>query len=311
MRGTKITTLKLTCLLTLAAALPGAAATEYLPLQPGNSWAYRVTQGRVSRVGAINVGEAVTVEGRQYYKLQFFDKDLLVRQAEDGSILSYDTEAKTEGVWLPFGSAERQTVRTTFDDCSASTTVVSRNAHVKTEIGEFNNALELRYQSNCADAGTTVQYFVPYVGMVQYETTSIAGPVKHDVTYSRTGITNIEAQTNSFTLATDLPVYRAGQEQEATARVTLRASEKIVLTFPSGQSTDMQVKNDKGDVVYTWSMDKLFPMIYRGEVPVGPGEKTWVMSFPVGQLAPGKYSAEAWLTTQPKLYSAAVSFEVK
>jgi hypothetical protein len=58
-------------------------------------------------------------------------------------------------------------------------------------------------------------------------------------------------------------------------------------------------------------MDKLFPMIYRGAEKVGPGEKTWVMSFPVGQLAAGKYSVEGWLTTQPRLYSATISFEVK
>ncbi|MDZ4798791.1 MAG: BsuPI-related putative proteinase inhibitor [Bryobacteraceae bacterium] len=280
-------------------------------MQTGNSWMYRVTQGRINRPGAVNVGEAVEVEGRQYYKLQFFDRDLLVRQIEDGSLLSWDADTKKESVWLPLGAAEKQTVQTTFDTCSTSATVESRNATIKTEIGEFNNALQIRYRTNCADAGTTVQYFVPYVGLVQYESTSIAGPVTHDVVYLRTGNTAVDVKNNAFTLATDAPVYKAGQTAEATARVTLRASEQITLTFPSGQSTDMRLRDEGGKSVYFWSADKLFPMIYRGAVPVGPGEKTWVMSFPVGQLAPGKYTVEGWLTTQPKLYSASITIEVK
>jgi hypothetical protein len=59
-----------------------------------------------------------------------------------------------------------------------------------------------------------------------------------------------------------------------------------------------------------WSADKLFSQVVREE-QIGPGDKTWVMSFPVGQFPVGKYKIEGWLTTNPLLYSGYISFEVK
>ena len=304
MRGTK--TFIAASLLIAGAAF--GAGPDYFPLQVGNSWVYRVTQGRFSQPGAVNVERTERVDGRDYYRVSFFNDSLLIRQTADGSLLKYDPETKTEGVWLPLGSSEGTPVRTEMDQCSRTATVTSTAAKVKTVLGDFDNALRIGYTPNCADAGVTEQYFLPYVGMVVHETTSIAGPVRHELVYSRTGATNVVAQTNAFTLATDALRYKAGQQAEMLAQVTLRVSQPITLTFPSGQNTDLQIKNDKGEIMYTWSMDKLFAMVFREERI--EGERNWAMSVPIGNLAPGKYTAEAWLTTSPRQYSAVVTFEI-
>ena len=68
MNGTRISTAKLIGLLFAAAAIC-AAAPDYFPLQVGNSWAYRVTQGRLSRPGTINVEAKETIEGREYFRV--------------------------------------------------------------------------------------------------------------------------------------------------------------------------------------------------------------------------------------------------
>lgn len=307
MHGIKTTTRRLVCALTLSATFC-SAAPEYFPLQTGNSWAYRVTQGRLSRPATIEVGATQTIDGREYFSVRFFERNVLVRPGEDGSLVSYDPELKSESTWLPFGSSDKQPVQTSFDSCSKTAAIESRAAKVSTQLGSFDNALELRYQANCADAGITVQYFLPYVGLLLHETASIAGPVRHELIYSRTGLTNIDARINAFTLALDGP-YKAGQTTEALARVTLRSSETQKLTFPSGQSSDLRITNANGDSVYFWSADKLFAAVIQ-EVTVGPGEKSWLMSFPVSQVPPGKYKAEGWLTTTPRLYSAQVSFDI-
>ena len=293
--------------LLVASAAFGATA-DYFPLQVGNSWAYRVTQGRLSRPGTVNIERTERVEGREYYRVSFFEQSLLIRPSENGSLLKYDPEAKTEGVWLPFGAAEGAATRTEMDQCSRVATVSSTAAKIKIGLGEFDNALRIAYTPNCADAGVTEQYFLPYVGMVVHETTSIAGPVRHELVYSRTGATNVVAQTNAFTLATDAPTYKAGEQNEMLARVTLRVSQPVMLTFPSSQNTDLRITNDKGDIVYTWSMDKLFAQVFREERI--EGERNWVMSVPIANLAPGKYTAEGWLTTSPRQYSAQVTFEI-
>ena len=306
MNGTKISTVKLIGLLFAGAAVC-AAAPDYFPLQVGNSWVYRVTQGRLSRPGTINVEARETVDGREYFRVQFFEDTLYLRQMGDGSIYKYDREAKTEGLWLPFGSPAGQAVRTVFDDCSRTATVESTNAGLKVPFGDFDNALLIKYTPNCADAGLTVQYFLPYVGLALFETASIAGPVQYVLTYSRTGVTNIANESNAFTLSTDSPTYKAGTRQ-ITVRVTLRVSQPITLTFPSGQSTDMRITNDKGEHVYTWSADKLFAMVFRQERV--EGERTYVMEAPIENFAPGKYYIEGWLTTQLRQYSGNVTFEI-
>jgi len=85
-----------------------AAATDYFPLQVGNSWAYRVTQSQTTRPGTINVEAQQTIEGRTYYRVNFFEQTLYLRYAENGSLLKYDPDTKQDGIWLPFGSAEGQ-----------------------------------------------------------------------------------------------------------------------------------------------------------------------------------------------------------
>jgi hypothetical protein len=263
----------------------------------------------MSRPGTIDVEALQTIEGRDYYRLNFFEQQVFVRTAENGSLLKYDPQTKQEGVWLPFAAAEGQPVATEMDPCSRTATVGSAAARVKTVLGEFSNALHLKYTPNCADAGVTEQYFLPYVGMILHETTTIAGPVRHELVYSRTGLTNIVAETNAFTLATDKPVYKAGENAQMLARVSLRVTDPITLTFPSGQNSDLRITNEKGENVYTWSADKLFIQLFREE-RIGPGERNWVMEVPLGNLPAGKYSAEGWLTTQPRRYSAVVSFEI-
>jgi hypothetical protein len=309
MLGTK-TTIARTFAFVVAAANLCAAAPDYFPLQVGNSWVYRVTQGRMSAPGTVEVQARETLDGREYFRVKFFENEkLYLRNGADGSVLTYDPELKQERTWLPSVLEEGQAVEVFMDQCSKDAVVRSKNAAIKTELGEFNNTLQLVYRPSCADAGVTEQYFLPYIGLLVHETTTIAGPVRHELVYSRTGSTAVDAKTNAFTLSLDAAKYKAGEDVRLMARVTLRVSQPVVLTFPSGQSSDLRILNEKGENVYTWSADKLFPMIYRGEVRI-EGERSYAMEAPLGQLPPGKYTAEAWLTTQPRLYTAAVSFEI-
>jgi hypothetical protein len=299
-------------LLFWAVSFPATPA-DYLPLQVGNSWVYKATQGRLNRVRTIAVEAVENIEGRAYYRIQFFNEQtVLARQTPEGSLMRYDPETKQERLWLPFASAEGQRTNSEFDLCSKSATVRSKSASIKTAIGEFNNALQLTYEPSCADAGISTQYFLPYVGLLQQESTTIAGPQKYELLYSRTGFTNIETQQVSFAMALDGHIYRAGQDAEMLVRLTLRSSlpDPITLVFPSGQDYDLKIYNERGDIVYTWSADKLFIQVLRNE-RFGPGEKTFAFSVPTSQLPPGRYAAEGYLTTQPRMFAAVVHFEVR
>jgi len=245
MLGTKTIINKLT-LLSISAV--SCFAVDYFPLQTGNSWVYRTTQGRATTAATVNVGSVVAISGHDYYQLQFFDRNLLVRQADNGSLLQYNMATKTEDVWLPFALADIQPAQpgaTSTGDCQGTVSSVKSNTSLSTSLGDFSTILAIRYTPTCADAGVTAQYFLPFVGLIRQEQTSIAGPVVYDLIYSRTGITNIDSQTIGFTTALDSPSYKSGQDALATARLTLRASEPVKLLFPSGQSFDLQSQTKK------------------------------------------------------------------
>ena len=92
---------------------------------------------------------------------------------------------------------------------------------VKTPAGEWNNAIQFTFESSCADAGITTMYFVPDIGPVVYETTSIAGPVRWELIYGRAGSAVVEASQVGFTVALDAPIYKKPDDANA-GRLTLR-----------------------------------------------------------------------------------------
>ena len=92
--------------------------------------------------------------------------------------------------------------------------------------------------------------------------------------------------------------------------------EPLKLTFPSGQTYDFVIKDEKGQIVYKWSDGRMFTDAIRQE-SFGPGERTFALVVRLadkqGQpLAQGKYVAEAWLTTMgERTYAASAGFDIR
>lgn len=298
-------------LLYFAAAPLFAASPDYFPLQVGNSWVYKVVQGRtVAADQTISVEGTETQNGREYFRLQVFGRKQLVRADETGSLFTLN-EAGTENLWLPLGANAGDATQSEYEPCSIGATVRTRTAEVKIGLVDTNEALVLSYQPRCADAGVREQYFAPGVGLVKQESTTIAGPQVYELMYSRTGKTSLEAANVGFTIALDKPGYDRGTA-DMLVRLTVRSThpEPVTLFFPSGQSYELRIWDGEGRVVYTWSADKLFIQATRRET-FGPGERSFVFTVPIGQLRPGRYAAEANLLTQPGSYSGVAQFDIR
>ncbi|HYP07973.1 MAG TPA: BsuPI-related putative proteinase inhibitor [Bryobacteraceae bacterium] len=298
-----------TASLFLAAATFAAAATpEYFPLQQGNSWAYR-SASRLGEGGqTIEVQGKETLQNREYSKISFFGRTVYLRQSE-GALLSYNPDLNQEKTFLDFAAEPGASFPVDIEQCTRAARVESKAARVKTPAGEWDNALQFVFEPSCADAGVTTMYFVPGVGPVVYETTSIAGPVRWELQYARAASTAAEAPQVAFTLALDAPSYPAGVIEMAV-RLTLRNthSEPVTLIFPSGQRYDLRIWNDRGENVYTWSANKLFPAVITTEQLVGERTFTFI---PDGlNLPPGRYIAEGFLATRSREYVGVVGFQV-
>jgi hypothetical protein len=84
----------------------------------------------------------------------------------------------------------------------------------------------------------------------------------------------------------------------------------VELAFPSGQSYEFLIRNEKGAIVYRWSEGKAFTMAIRNEQFAGERNYVEILE-PANALPAGKYTAEAWLTTSgPRAFTASAPLMV-
>ncbi len=298
--------------LVFASALPGQSPS-WFPLAVGNSWLYRSAPGNRPanfETRSISVHGKESIGSREYFQVEFFGQELLLRtESSDQSVVLYDRGFNAEQPFLSLGGRVGTTFPTRIGECTSQGTIASRDASVTTPAGAFTGAVGASFQGRCADAGLTRAVFAPGVGLAVSEESTFGGPRWFELIYYRVGSSTGSGQETSFTVALDAPRYPAGGTLQA--RLTLRSSspDPINLRFTSGQSFDLKIFDAQGRIVYTWSADKLFVMMIRDE-KFGPGEKTYALNAPLGNLPPGRYKAQAYLTTDPSMYLGEVSFEI-
>ena len=289
-----------------------AQTPAYFPLQVGNSWLYRLKNSRAGedRYRSISVEGRETIGGREYFTVNYMGRTLALRSNSDGSIVVFDRASGTDQPFLLLvGLPEGASFPTVIDQCTRSGRVDSISAVVRTPAGEFSNVLLISYQLECADAGITQQYYAPGVGLVLHQETSFAGPREYELVYYRTETSSGAGQEVSFSVGLDSSRYLPNSN--LGVRLTLRSMgpDPLLLVFPSSQTYDLKVINELGTAVYVWSADKLFAAVYREE-KFGPGERTYGVTAPLGNLRPGKYKVQAYLTTNPLRFLGEVGFEV-
>jgi len=294
----------------VSSSLAVAQAGDYFPLEVGNTWLYRLAGAQPETTfRTVSVEGTETLNGREYFRVVYFGRTLFLRSNADGTIVSFNRQSESEQAWLSLDAAEGTTFEAHIDACTNTGRIESRSVEVTTPVGRFQDTLQARFQGNCADAGVTQQFYAPSIGLVSHEETSIAGPRRYELVYFRTRSANGGGPEVSFTIALDAPRYRAGANMGV--RLTLRSThpDPIALHFPSGQSFDLKLLNQAGDIGYTWSADKLFVLIIRDE-QFGPGERSYGFAVPLRDLPPGRYTAQGYLTTAPRQYLGETSFEI-
>ena len=310
MSGTKTS---IASILAFVAAPLFAATPDYFPLEVGNSWTYRSSGRTGTDVKTIEVQRTDTIGGRSWFLVDFLGRAVFLRATPEGTLVEWDAAANREKPWIAFAAPDRSSFPTEIDQCNKSARIESRAEKYKGPLGDFDTALKLAFEPSCADAGLTQALFLPYVGLAHFETTTIAGPLRYDLVYSKTGLTEVAAGLVSSRLSLDRHVYPARTAADLVARFSIRntTDRPLVLTFPSAQRNDLAIRNAAGDTVYVWSADKLFAQVLGTETIAPGSERSWVITAPIGNLRSGKYVAEAWLTNDlQKSWTASVGFEI-
>jgi len=275
-----------------ALAVSAFAQPEYWPLTAGNQWVYNAGLGGPFTVEVTGTEAA---NGRTYAVVRGFQGDAggVLRLRQDGERLMV-WDGRQERVYLDFGAPVGRAFATAAHECSPTAAIANRDAAAKLPLGDFGGLIEVRYNiERCADVGLTGDLFLPYIGLMRRTSTSIAGPVHHDLVYARiNGVVMVSVPETGFGVSVAPSGVGAGANW--MVRMTLRTAAPLRLDFSSGQTFDISVKNEKGETVYFWSADKSFlAMLQSIDVR---GEKNWVAAVPVPRGA-GRYTVEAWLTT--------------
>jgi Intracellular proteinase inhibitor len=293
-------------------------AQDYFPLHTGNQWIYRTMLGIRATLTTVEVSGTETFGNQTYAVVTGFEEGTaLLRMAEDGTLYRYNSDSKSEEVWVAFATREGETYQTAINPCNKTVRVESRAAKTTVPAGEFINALAIRYlPTNCADAGFETEFYAPYIGLVERTSFTIAGPRKTQLIYARVGgVTVLSAPEVSFTVAVDKSVYAAGENALVRMAVRNTSAEPLSLFFPSGQRFDIAIRNQAGVEVYRWSASRVFIQV-AGTETLAVGERNYAETIALangaGQpLAAGSYRLEAWLATSPARYAGTVAFDIR
>jgi hypothetical protein len=305
--------------------LPVSAQTDYLPLNTGNVWIYSCNGFCANNPTlTLEISGSDQFGGKTYYRLEGFrNQTYWLRQAGDGSVYAYDRNSGQEQLWYAFQTPEGQEYKTELPSCCGRAVIDSRSATYQGPIGQFNYALAIRYPG-VFQVGIANESFLPYVGMVQREE-RMGGPATayYNLIYARLGDVTVVSQPEiAFGISLGQITAAAPRDPPGTppamvVRLTVRNSlpEPVTVTFPTCQIYDLEIRDDKGKVVYRWSQGKAFCQALQ--TIAYSGEKNYAVSVPLtgadgNALAAGRYVAEGWLAADdPRVWRASASLEIK
>jgi hypothetical protein len=297
----------------MAATLPGQ---DYFPLEVGNQWIYRIG-GSLS--GVLTPGTFVAevtgsrvIDGKEYFQLTGMPGGTrLLRKNDAGTLVFYSEQDRAEHNWVAFEANTGEAFRTEIDDCNPTAVIQSKNAELRSPLGDFRDgALRVGYApGRCADAGLISETFLPYVGLAQRRMSNIAGEVVWDLIYTRLGgFTSFAEKERSFQAALNGDRFAPGDA--ITVRMTLRntTGTPLELTFPSGQDYDVVIRNERGDEVYRWSNGRAFTLAIR--TMRFSGEKNYAVAVRPN-LPVGRYTLTANLAVMDTKIETTLPLEIR
>ncbi len=294
-----------------------AFAGDMLPLQPGNYWVYREAGG--TGTFTVRVGAPLGTANAVYYRLHgYVGQSIWVRYNDAGTLVYLDEEAEQDRVLTSFEAVTGGWSSAPLRPCEQETQVDPKGGEYAGPVGRFRNATALRYRSfGCGDTGVTAEKYLPSIGMVQREVTTLRGPSVYELAEARIGGMLFTA---SPAASFDVMITESGnttpQKLKATLRLTTPLAEPTTIAYRDAQEYDLQLWNERGEQIYRWSDGLVFA--------VGSWERnvSGTIRFDIefeprglvgGVLPDGQYMAEAWITGGPsrRAFAAMTSFRVQ
>ncbi len=275
-------------------------ATDYLPLQAGNTWTYR--EATTGQTFNIRVGQPVDIAGHQYYDLVGYTAtDLLVRIDETfGSLVYWDNDRNQEFLLTSFEQFEGGHWEAPFRPCpdqdgQGQLKLANHNGPA----GPIAGVLDIEYRViGCADLGVLEEQYADHLGMLRRVVSSIAGPRIFDLIAAHVGSITIDAApTAGFTVSLGTPT--SAGTVPATFHLRVNSNSPLLLSFASGQEYDFALRNSEGATLWRWSTGQTFVQAQHQRLVADDWTATVDIPWPTtsaGALQPGDYTVVALVT---------------
>lgn len=266
-------------LVPLLLSVVSVQAQTYLPLTPGNEWTYRDFE--TGSTFTVKVEDSQQIEGHRYFKLSgYVNEPVWVRYNEYGNLVYYNQTRQREELLTSFEKVRGAWFEAPERQCPQMGQVSEQSGGFIGRGLRFTATLDITYRSDyCADAGVAQEQYVPNIGMVTRSVNTIAGLRDYQIVYGKVARSVVVDAGPSANLSA---TYRFNEANnfEITIRLNVDAR-PMRLLFNSSQEVDVQIVNQEGDVLYTWSADKLFlPVVKEREVS---GVVMWTVEIPINE----------------------------
>lgn len=287
----------------LVAATGLVQAAGFAPIEPGNRWTYQeAATGEQFTVEVL--GTQLFVNQRTYSRLVgYVSAPVWARVDERGDLVYWDEENDLERVLTPFVPVPGAWFEAPLRPCSQQTQPQEGRAILDGAAGSWE-VLEVQFRNfDCGFGAHQLEQFAENIGMVRRIVVGPDGPRVFDLIHARVGQQTIEAgQKGQFSVS----ARRGGPETWlATLRIQLPIGQSIKLLFPSGQEYDARLRDHEGNIVWTWSANKLFTQATHEVTVIGNWEATIEVPIPFRRDdGLNEYVLETWMTSQQVLGAA-------
>lgn len=118
---------------------------------------------------------------------------------------------------------------------------------------------------------------------------------------------------NGADLLPSVQATAVGDSVHFVLQVTNTTDAPIELVYPSGQSFDFQVEDGSGEIVWTWSANRMFIQAIREETIAAGETLTHSASWQpeeYGELPPGEYTVLGTLTVMDRTVQQRTTFRL-
>lgn len=245
-------------------------ASEYLPWQRGDSALF---------VDSFN--NAITVEidkqndtWQHYTNFAGLGPLWVSTNPEDEEVYVWSEKKRRIQLLVDFNKGKGAFTDIDIEPCNiGEVQIASTSEEITIPAGTFSNAIRLDFQQSCADGGVISAWFVKSAGFVKWSSSNISGVVTSEMVKGSIGKTIfpqgllVNAIFPEHITAIDMepPVdkNRPPHTVNVNLTVTNNTGRDLVYKFSSGQSFEIMLINQEGEIVSRWSRGMAFTEALR------------------------------------------------